>query len=357
MCAMRIAASFLLAALAAAEPLAAQGPLMRGSRVRVWTEGAAVVGTLVSRTNSSLVLVADGARDTVAIPLRAIAGLELSRGRHVRVWPMVLGILGGGMVGGLAEGAIRGKSIEEIDTAASWGALAGMVVGGLIASRYKADSWSAIDIPAPAPPAPVAAAGLPAGISPPETPPYVVPFAVPAPVAAAPVPAVPERKAARELPAAPPGVFAPGARIRYSTGDVPALLRTVRLVGLEGDTIVVQREATVGVQRLPLSSLTTLEVSTGRHGHVIKGLIIGTLIGAAGTCPAAAVDKTLTQEEQGAFCVVGTSMTASMGAGVGALVRHEGWRPVERPAAPRPVSVRLGVAGSGRVRIGVALRH
>lgn len=329
--------------------LEAQRPLMRGSRIRVWTEGAPIVGALQARTDTSLALVPDGIGDTVTVPYRMIAGLEMSRGKHVRLWPMVIGILAGSVIGGVADGSINSDT-------AGLGAIAGLAAGALIGSRFKADSWRPINVPMP-PATPVAvapqspaspSAGEPARSAPTPQPAYAPPPAV--------VPGYPQAGGFDLGPT--PGEFAPGARIRYMTSDMRGLPRYGRLLRVEGDTMVVQPTAVVGMQRVALPTVTRLEVSEGWGRNTVKGLLIGALIGSAVYSVAAMdwVDGSGQADDVLALGIfLGAPIGGGIGAAAGALTRSEHWRRVEQLDAGMPVTVGLNRV-RGRVRISLAFR-
>lgn len=80
--------------------------------------------------------------------------------------------------------------------------------------------------------------------------------------------------------AAQAGPVPPGSRVRVTSpmlGDAP---RIGTAVTFRSDTLVFQRAGSQAVV-IPASALTRLELSTGRHRPILKGMGIGFLVGAA----------------------------------------------------------------------------
>jgi uncharacterized membrane protein YeaQ/YmgE (transglycosylase-associated protein family) len=89
---------------------------------------------------------------------------------------------------------------------------------------------------------------------------------------------------------------------------------------------------------IPRAAITRLEWSQGRHGHAVKGLIIGAVVGAVVLSAANAQDpETGNAQEYLLVALVGAGMGALPGAGVGALIRTERW--AEVPLANLRVAV------------------
>lgn len=344
--------------LVAASALEAQRPVARGARVRIWAEGTSIVGTVAALTDSSITIVRERLRDTVEMPYAVVAGIDVSTGRHLRVWPMIGGILAGSFVGGLFDGS----TVTAGDTARPAGvpSAIGMGVGALVASRFKADRWIAVSVPRPERPV-VARAPDPAlaGERTPGTDP------VPEPVPASPAsPATrawePQKLTPLPIAAPPPGMlpgeFAPGSRIRYTTVESQGVPRIGRLLRMDGDTMVVAPNAVVGEDRVPVTSVRSLEVSEGVHPQALRGALIGGVVGSLLYSAVFIGYSDDSADVPGLIALgifVGAPIGAGFGAGAGALIRQERWTPVDRPAPAPTLPVAVRVSRAGRVSVGV----
>jgi hypothetical protein len=177
-----------------------------------------------------------------------------------------------------------------------------------------------------------------------------------------------------------------GARIRVVNTVLKKSQWNGRLVRWVGDTVVVT-SGRAREQVLLLERWHRLDVSTGRHRHVVRnGLIgagalalVGAGIGASVVNPKASqssacvplgpegacwgITRGGTPREAGA--AVGGAFGAVVGGLIGmatGLVRHETWRPVAQPIEPKvalsvgPIAGRVGVQGRlliGRARSGL----
>ena len=75
------------------------------------------------------------------------------------------------------------------------------------------------------------------------------------------------------------GSLAPGARVRITTAGAERRIAT--LVSQTGDTLLVRWPEFANAVPVPLAGVSRLEVSTGRHRRVLKGLMWGTVAGGA----------------------------------------------------------------------------
>jgi hypothetical protein len=160
-----------------------------------------------------------------------------------------------------------------------------------------------------------------------------------------------------------PATLAPGARIRLtSAGEKP---RTAVVVSHTRDTLLVRWPEIAGPVAVPLAGISRLEVSTGRHRRVRKGMALGTVAGSVtGALVGAATYEPCTSTEfLGCFlepqsraqaAAWGALAGGTLGFVVGSLAglpRREGWKRVslqeQRVAvvvAPRAHQTRLGAS-------------
>src|SRR5687768_12414389 len=142
-----------LSLAAAGTPLSAQNAdhnnLKRGDTVRVSTIAPPLRragGSLVSRSADSiqvwLFAQPDGRRSTIMIPLATVEELEVQRRRGPRIVTglnVLLGAAMGALVGGPVGAALNCGSCSQDDgaglEAGFYGALAGVVVGGVIGAK------------------------------------------------------------------------------------------------------------------------------------------------------------------------------------------------------------------------------
>jgi hypothetical protein len=157
--------------------------------------------------------------------------------------------------------------------------------------------------------------------------------------------------------------LAPGARVRITTAGSERQIGTV--VAQRGDTLLVKWPEVANAVAVPLAGISRLDVSTGRHRRVVKGLVLGTavgsvtgaLIGAASYEPCEATeafDCFLEPENRAQSAVVSGVVGGALGLVVGSLVglaRHERWKPVSLgehrvafAVTPRAHGTRLGVS-------------
>ena len=169
--------------------------------------------------------------------------------------------------------------------------------------------------------------------------------------------------AALAAQAAPAAALAPGARVRItSAGSEP---RIATLVAHQGDTLRVRWPQFANDVAVPLSGISRLEVSTGRHRRVLKGMLLGTAVGGVtGVVVGAATYEPCESTEWLGCLLAPQSQTESAGIGgavggvlglvvgsLAGLARHESWQRVslgERRVAvavtPRAHETRLAVS-------------
>ena len=157
--------------------------------------------------------------------------------------------------------------------------------------------------------------------------------------------------------AVPTTLLRPGARIRITqAGENP---RVAILVAQNSEEIVVQGPRGANDDAVPLDRITQLEVSTGRHRNVLRGLALGVGIGgAAGLILGAAAYEPCTgmcimaPKDRGESAALGGVVLGTLGLVVGGLVglaSHDTWQrvPLDGRRAPNTIGLRAGSRGSG----------
>jgi hypothetical protein len=164
--------------------------------------------------------------------------------------------------------------------------------------------------------------------------------------------------------AAPAASLRPGARVRIATRD-DTKPRVTTVVAQKGDTLLV-RSPEFNILTLPLDEISQLEVSTGRHRNVVKGMVLGTGIGGTvgGLLGAVTYQPCESTEFMGCFlapkdrqesAVVGGVVGGVLGFVIGSLAglaRHDDWKQVPLDARRVTVNVAPRAHGAG---LGVAL--
>lgn len=158
--------------------------------------------------------------------------------------------------------------------------------------------------------------------------------------------------------AAPATSLQPGARVRIKqVGESP---RVAVLVARNSEELIVQGPKLETDEAVPLGGITRLEVSTGRHRNVLKGLGMGVGIGGVGGLIFGAVAYQpctgpcfLAPSDRGESAALGGIVFGTLGLVVGGLVglqSHDTWQRVpldhERVAfavSPRAAGTGLGV--------------
>ena len=161
--------------------------------------------------------------------------------------------------------------------------------------------------------------------------------------------------------AVPTTLLRPGARIRITqAGENP---RVAILVAQNSEEIVVQGPRGANDDAVPLDRITQLEVSTGRHRNVLKGLGFGLGIGGAAGLVLGAVaypdrspGKGIMAGSRGESAAMGGALLGTLGFVVGTLagiVSHDSWQRVPLDGERAPATIGLQASARG---VGVALR-
>ena len=154
----------------------------------------------------------------------------------------------------------------------------------------------------------------------------------------------------------------PGARVRVTlAGEKP---RVGIFVARRADTLIVRWPEFANTISLPLSGISRLDVSTGRHRNVVKGMVLGTVgAGAVGFLVGAAAYQPCTSNcflaptsaaESG---MVGGIVLGTVGLVVGTLAglpSRDTWQRVS--LGERRVAVGLSPTARGAT-LGVTLRY
>ncbi len=140
-----------------------------------------------------------------------------------------------------------------------------------------------------------------------------------------------------------------GARLRV-TAPTLAPRRVVGTVLEITEREVVLAASPTDRTSIPRAAITHVERSQGRHGHAVKGLILGAVVGAVALSALNAADPETGQTAEYVWvAAVGAGLGALPGAGVGALVKTERW--AELPVANLRLTV-APVSGQGvRLRL------
>ena len=160
---------------------------------------------------------------------------------------------------------------------------------------------------------------------------------------------------------APAASLQPGARVRITqVGESP---RVAILVAKNSEELIVQGPKFETDEAVPLAQITRLEVSTGRHRNLLKGMGLGLGIGGTAGLLLGAVGY----QECTGMCILGPSdrgesaafggiLLGTLGLVVGTLVglpSHDTWQRVPLDTRRVAFAVSPRAAGTG---IGVKLR-
>ena len=158
--------------------------------------------------------------------------------------------------------------------------------------------------------------------------------------------------------AAPAATLLPGARVRITqAGEKP---RVAIVVAQSADTLLVRSPELANTVAMPIADISRLDVSTGRHRSVIKGMALGTA--GAGALGAAIWAMTFEPcesteflgclfepESRGDAALMGGAVGGVVGFVVGSLVGlvpREHWERVSPADARVSATVRPGAHGT-----------
>ena len=159
---MRVSAWPILLAIAmSVPPLAAQVVPRAGERVRVFASSGTSEGTLVALDTGAVRLVPRSGGEEHAIPLRAVARMEVHRGRRpafgtgAAIGLGVGAVLGGTLAVAAADDCEPGVDPGCLDSGTQLiagigvGALAGAAVGAVIGAGLGQDAWAPVSLARP----------------------------------------------------------------------------------------------------------------------------------------------------------------------------------------------------------------
>lgn len=139
---------------------------------------------------------------------------------------------------------------------------------------------------------------------------------------------------------APAQILSPGARLRITAPAQQVDRRVASLIAARGDTLTVRYEGAADPVNLPVGQLTRVEVSRGRHGHLLTGAVAGLV---AGTVVGGAIGASYDDEESAWVSPIIFVLAAGLGASAGlvaggvtgAAIRTERWVTIP-PSLLRP---------------------
>jgi hypothetical protein len=153
----------------------------------------------------------------------------------------------------------------------------------------------------------------------------------------------------------------PGARVRVPRVDDRARLATV--VGRSADTLLLRWTNSEPAVVVPMSDISRLDVRTGRHRNLLKGMALGAGIGFAGGALLGAVSYSpctgmciMAPSDVGEAAALGGIVIGTLGLVVGTLAglpSHDTWQRVPLDGRHSPATVGLHASAHG---VGVALR-
>jgi hypothetical protein len=282
--------------------------LTLGSRVRVLAPSAVegrVTGLLSDMDETSLLIATNAT--LVRVPRRAITRLQVSRARPRRFFKGALlgaAFTTSSLIGGC--GGAETPCTKEVGQAL----LAGAIWGGLIGGLRRGDRWS--DVPLTL-----------VGVAP-QRPSADTETAVPGPPT--------EETTTAPTPSAPPPTswpFVAGSTVRVQAPAVFAEPAEGVVAAVDERSLSLRRKGGA-LLTVPREAITSLEVSTGRHGQAGRGALVGAGVGAAllGLVAFASAD-----DGEGAYAamygvVFGGLGGAGWGAIAGAGTKTHDWRTV-----------------------------
>jgi hypothetical protein len=146
--------------------------------------------------------------------------------------------------------------------------------------------------------------------------------------------------AAQEAPEPLPLTLPPGAHARLTSTAVPGLMHG--LVVRNDDRSVTFMLENGGLQAVPISSLTRLDIATSKKRHFWQGALVGLAVGVAFgfafdvdpyTCH---FDTSTTFCSRGSAVAAGAAIFGLVGLGAGALIQTDQWTPVDLKALGPP---------------------
>ena len=321
---------FSLGLTATTVGLDAQARVAPGVRLRTRWGPTPVAGTVVSLSETILVLRRDVLGDTLQLPLGSLSDVRVAdRHRGSALGPKLGWLAGGGLGYGIA--LVAG---QRSDNAAGLPIIVGGLLGALAGLSVKTDRW------------------LPAPVLPP--PPRLIAAAADSVRPAALDTATAREAAGRRDTIAGWQTPAPGAeslnlrqlrasageRIRYESAEAPGVRRIARILRVEGDTVVLLPDILEATPvRIDGRSLRAIELSLGWSGRGNRtGAMIGSLLGVgAGVL---AYRPLASSDYFGLGLILCVGLGASVGAAVGTVVGNTGYR--ERWGPPPLASVAVG---------------
>jgi len=166
----------------------------------------------------------------------------------------------------------------------------------------------------------------------------------------------PDALVAQAKAPAPAASLVPGARVRIATRD-EAKSRIAIVVAHTADTLSVRLPEFSNTVAMPLDEITRLDVSTGRHRNMVKGIVAGTVAGGTVGALFGAISYQkctsqcfLAPEDRAQSAAVGGVVGGALGFVVGSLTglaRQDDWKRVPLEGKRVAVSVRprgLGAA-------------
>jgi hypothetical protein len=160
-----------------------------------------------------------------------------------------------------------------------------------------------------------------------------------------------------------------GARVRVKfeqetpvadpSGAISYRLETVWRVGtatnLDSDTLLFLPEEAQTAVGIPSSKIESIEVSQGKKGSALLGLAVGAGVGVGLALAVCSYDEWTGcnwsgNDNTGAVTALSAALFGGLGAGVGALIKTEGWQEAEFPSLP-PVAFNVGNDGSVRLAL------
>ena len=138
----------------------------------------------------------------------------------------------------------------------------------------------------------------------------------------------------------------PGARVRATAREPGRVERT--LVGslrtFDSEKLTLSTDESGNFVALPRPTITRLEISRGRKGHTVMGLLLGTVLGLSAVALKDAGCEPDCDDTSTGFIVGAVAGGALVGAGIGTMVRSERWESLPWAVGP---ARRAGARSSG----------